>query len=170
MITSFRICCIKNGLISSDKHDKIIMLKDQYWHYPKESHEKWRQENLNDDDYHLWLENDSGVIFAYLNLVFLKIRIEKRNEEALGVGNVCVSKDFSGKGVGLLLMQICNYYISYHEKRALLLCKRSLSGFYRKSGWVEYQGTVILKGQEYSELLMFNKVVAESYIEIERNF
>lgn len=170
MITNFKIYCIKNSLIESDKHDKIIMLKDQYWHYPKESHEKWRQENLNDDDCHLWIENEAGVIFAYLNLVFLKVRFDTRIEDVIGVGNVCVSKDLSGQGVGLLLMQICNYFISYHEKRALLLCKRNLSKFYKKSGWIEYQGKVILKGNDYKELLMFNNIPDELNIEIDRNF
>ena len=169
IITDFKINYVKNSLLTSEILDKIIMLKDQYWHYPKESHEKWIQENLNDNDFHLWLENSSGI-FAYLNLVFLKIRFDARLEEVIGIGNVCVNREIAGNGIGLLLMQICNYYISCLDKRAVLLCKKRLSNFYIKSGWLEYPGRVVLKGNKYDELLMLNKLPNELYIEIERNF
>lgn len=170
MINHFSINYVTNALITNEVHDKIITIKNQHWQYPKETHEKWRRDNLNDDDCHLWLENKTGEIFAYLNFVFLKARFDTRIEDIIGIGNVCVNKDLLGRGEGLLLMQICNYYISMHNKPALLLCKRKLSAFYEKSGWFEYQGKLLLKGDIFEESAMFNKLYKEELIQIERKF
>jgi len=170
MITEFRIKYVKNSLITSDILEKIIGLKKQYWHYSFESHKKWMKENINDDDYHLWIENNSGRILAYLNMIFFQVQFNKIFEEVVGVGNVCVSNEISGKGIGLLLMQICNYYVNYHEKRAILLCKKSLSYFYRKSGWNTFQGEVLFLGNDYNELVMLNELPSAINIAIERNF
>lgn len=170
MLSDFRTNLVKNAVLTSEVHDKIIMLKDQYWHYPKESHERWRKENLHDDDYHLWLENEAGELIAYLNLVFLQVRFDKRYEKVIGVGNVCVNKDLSGNGIGLLLMQICNYYITNHERRSVILCNKTLANFYTKSGWIPYPGKVVVKAINYSGLVMFNKLPEELLIEIEKKF
>jgi predicted GNAT family N-acyltransferase len=170
MITNFIIRCEKNSLITRDILDKIIALKNQYWKYPKKSHEKWILENLYDDEYHLWIENSDGEIIAYLNIVFLNIRFDNRIENVIGIGNVCVDRTISGKGVGFLIMLISNYYILNIGKRAMLLCKRTLSKFYHKAGWIEFTGKVIIKGKDYKELLMFSKVPEANCIEIERLF
>lgn len=170
MISKFKINYVSNAQISTDEHDKIIMIKNQYWQYSKESHERWRKENLNNEDGHLWLENDNGEIIAYLNFVFLQIRFETKTEDVIGIGNVCVDKESLGRGIGLLLMQICNYYILNYRKRSVLLCQKKLSKFYQKSGWIEYPGKVILNGSVFDGLAMFNRLPEDPSIIIERNF
>jgi len=170
MINEFRVNYVKNSLIASDMIEKIIELKKQYWNYSSESHKKWIEDNINDDEYHLWIENKGGEILAYLNIVFLKIQFDDNFEEVIGIGNVCVNNKTSGKGIGLLLMQICNYYINCHEKRATLLCKKKLSSFYQKSGWKLFTGKVLFQGSKYKEILMLNELPDAVNVVIERNY
>ncbi|MBH0230755.1 GNAT family N-acetyltransferase [Halobacillus yeomjeoni] len=170
MIKNFKVQYIKHVNISTEYIDEIIKLKNQYWNYPIKSHKKWINENINDDDYHLWIEDSSGDILAYLNLVFLKVKFDKRIEEVIGIGNVCVNKDKARSGIGLLLMQICNYYISCNEQRAILLCKKTLVDFYKKANWEEFTGDILLKNNIYSEILMFNNLPDESHLVIDREF
>lgn len=170
MITEFRINYVKNSLLTGDRREKIIELKKQYWKYSSESHKKWMDENINDNEYHLWMEGINGEILAYLNMVFLQVQFAERFEEVSGIGNVCVNYEISGQGIGLLLMQICNYYINCHKKRGMLLCKKNLSGFYQKSGWQAFPGKVLFQGNEYKELVMFNELPDALNIAIERNF
>jgi len=170
MINDFRIKYVNNSFVTSDMLERIIKLKMQHWHYTKASHEKWIQENLNDNEYHLWIEDNTGEIISYLNIVFLPVRLDNQLEQSIGIGNVCVDKNITGKGLGLLLMQICNYYISFYKMPSILLCKKDLFRFYSKSGWIKFSGEVVLKGNKYNELLMFNKRPEVSHVEIERNF
>lgn len=170
MITDFYVRMVENSCLSNKEQQRIIMLKQQHWHHPMQSQINWMKENIRNGEYHLWLGQPDGQIIAYLNFVFLSVRFENRVEELVGIGNVCVDKALSGKGIGLLLMQICNYYIKCQDKKAVLLCRKDLVSFYKKSGWKEYLGSTVLLGKEYKESIMFSVLPEEKRVEIERNF
>lgn len=170
MISEFKIAYIKHSELTTDMLNKIVWLKKQCWPYSIESQIKWIKDNIEEDDFHLCIEDSSGYLIGYLNLIYLKLKTDKVIEEVIGVGNVCVEKTFRGKNVGKLLMHICNYYISVQEKRGALLCKHELCQFYKKSGWIEFGGHVLLKGNNYNGLVMFDCLPDVSSIEIEKNF
>jgi predicted GNAT family N-acyltransferase len=170
MISNFRVFLVRSVDITPEILGKIISLKRQHWKYSIESNEKWISENLNADDHHLWIENNSGEIIAYLNLVFLNVSFDGKIKKVLGIGNVCVAINESGKGIGYLLMLICNYYIRNIDMPAILLCKKTLSKFYKKTGWKEFNGNTTIKGKDYQELVMFIESPDVATIEIEKNF
>ena len=170
MITEFKTKFVRHSDMKSDEIQKIISVKQQYWDYSFESQMKWINDNLFDDDYHLWFELNTGEIIAYLNIVNLDVRVDESNKRLLGIGNVCVDKNVLGNGLGKLLMQTANYYIKNTNEVAILLCKKHLLGFYQKAGWHVYNGDMMLQKVIFKDIVMFSKVFHCSSIFINRNF
>lgn len=170
IVSEFSFKIVKHSLLSDSAIHKIIGLKKQYWNYSLKSHKNWLNENINKDEYHIWIENENGNILAYLNLVFVEIKLDMKIEEYVGIGNVCTNKRVSGEGFGLLLMHVCNFFINSQNKKAVLLCKNSLVKFYKKSGWETFSGDVILENIKFEGKVMFNKLPHASEIAINRNF
>lgn len=169
-IDEFNICCIEHSKIKDDMLDAIIRLKQQYWHYSYEQHKKWIHDNIDESEYHLVIMSSNNEVVAYLNIVKTNINYEGNIEEVMGVGNVCVDTKYSGQGIGQLLMNICNYYLDSFKIRAILLCQENLVKFYKKSGWMKYNGKVYLKKINLEGELMIKKPIVSSEISLERNF
>ena len=111
-----------------------------------------------------------GKLIAYLNIVHLQIMLDNHFKQVEGIGNVCVDKNLSGQGIGLLLMQICNYCTRGLGNEAILLCKKELVKFYEKCGWFGFYGHVLLDRKEYFESVMFNKLHQEKELIINKYF
>jgi len=150
--------------------EKIIALKQQHWNYTRDSHKQWIDENLYKNEFHLCVELSTGQIIAYLNVVNLEVFCNEKQTEFLGVGNVCVDKMFSGKGLGLLLIQIVDFFIRQIGKPAVLLCRKNLSEFYNKAGWHEFYGKTFLLGRLYSGGVFLNYNSDAAVFHIQRNF
>lgn len=170
MITDFSIKYIQHSQLTNEMVEKIIKIKNQYWPYPEESQKKWLEVNLNDDDYHLCLENNDGQLLGYLNIVHFEIMLDEIKQEVEGVGNVSVHKSMAGQGIGLMLMQICNYYISVQKRKGILLCKKQLVDFYKKAGWSEFIGRVLLNNTSYDKSVMSYKLPEGRTLFLERTF
>jgi len=150
--------------------DKIVSLKMQHWNYKKEDQIKWIIENLEENDFHLMLKNKNDELIAYLNIVAVRISIGGSVALFSGIGNVCVNSKQSGKGYGILLMNICNLFIKEMERPGVLLCKETLVSFYKKAGWYKYNGNVLLNNKIFSDSVFFTKRTLSPAIEIEKSF
>lgn len=154
----------------------IIAIKQQHWDYSIDSQIKWFRKNIFDNDFHIIIKQGERII-AYLNLVNVNVFIDEKEYLALGVGNVCVDKEYKGLGWGLILIRIVNSLIKRQKRFGLLLCKDNLIGFYSKGDWklfnvskvrigtLDYHNTVMI----YDPYLINDKDGVVS-IEIDRNF
>lgn len=170
VIENFNIYFVEDANLDEDMICEIIKVKQQYWNYSYDEHKKWMDENINHDERHLIMTDSSKNVIAYLNIVKTSIIYNDIEEEVLGIGNVCVDKNFSGKGIGKLIMNVCNYYLSCYEKRSILLCKPNLVKFYEKSGWIKYEGNVFINDSQYNGELMFTNLETSSQVLLKRNF
>lgn len=170
MEKEIRIRLIRHSELVSEDIERIIKLKIQYWHYTYESHYKWLLNNINDDEFHLLLENYSNNLIGYLNIVKVDVECDNNNIRHAGIGNVCVAKEFTGKGYGLLLMNAANFHINNINEPGMLLCKTNLIAFYIKANWVKYHGEVYLKEKLFNEHIFFNYTSNYKIICFNRNF
>ena len=166
----FRVKLIKHlDLIKFDL-DRIIKLKQEHWDYPYISHLEWINNNINEDEYHLMITDNSDNIIAYLNLVNVKVVNVNESTTYVGIGNICVQIANSGKGFGKLILTLCNYYLNEMGMDGVLLCKPELLDFYKKFGWNQYVGEAYVLGDKLSNCLMSTKLISGSPLYINRNF
>lgn len=170
MIESLEISLIKHSEVSDNYIEKIISLKTLHWPYSFESQKEWINNNIQPDDYHLCLETKNRSLIGYLNLVFLQGVFGHIEKKIIGVGNVCVDKQISGKGFGVLLMQIANYYITTFGLPGMLLCSESLVMFYKKVNWVEFQGEIFINGSLFGRKSFFTQEIKDKTVKIDRSF
>jgi hypothetical protein len=128
----FKIRIIPTQDISQHYLDEIIRIKSSAWPYAYEDQLKWINENLKYNDLHSLLFYKEKVI-AYLNFISIKLNINDESYDALGIGNVCTLE--KGKGLGNILIQLNNKYLTDNNKIGLLFCKQSLVSFYKRNGW-----------------------------------
>lgn len=169
-INNFEIKFIENFKLNEDLIREIIRVKQHHWNYSYDEHKKWIDNNINHDEHHLIVLDSYSQVIAYLNIVKTSIIYNDIEEEVLGVGNVCVDKNYFGQGIGLLIMGICNYYLKSFDKRSILLCKSNLINFYEKSGWKKYEGKVFINDKEYNGELMFTDLIISNDVILTRNF
>lgn len=131
-----KICLINVKDTSSAQMKEIIKIKQQAWDYADDRQLKWIKENLKENDEHVLLFADD-VLCAYMNLVNVRIIVDGKEYDAIGVGNVCVAKNKRGMNYGALLLHSVNTVIKERDSVGILLCKDALTGFYRKAGWNE---------------------------------
>lgn len=168
---------IKHSELLIPEEIRIANLKEQRWSYGIDSQIHWIKENIYDDDYHLLGEEkteDGIVLIAYLNLVNVQIELDKNKIEAIGIGNVCVDKNFEHSGYGRSLVLKADEYITGLKKQGILLCKDSLIEFYRKCGWkIALAEKTFAAGVPYFHTVMLfplNEDITYSRIIVSRNF
>jgi predicted GNAT family N-acyltransferase len=150
---------------------KIIELKNQHWKYSPNQHSDWLDKNLNKDDCHLLVSDEKDDLIAYLNLVNLKITKSNGFEEmVLGIGNVCVDKFKEKKGLGLLVMNIANYYLKNNFKQGVLLCNHSLVSFYVKAGWKLFNGEFFINNKKSQIALLTLSQISDKTLLVNKNF
>lgn len=150
----------------------IAELKDQHWSYGIESQLNWMSKNVHADDSHLLGVDRSGILRAYLTLVKIKANYGGIENDALGIGGVCVDKSIEHSGIGKQLVAAANAYIESNAKTGLLLCKDELVEFYKKCKWitVDFEKAYV-DGRSFENIIMTYpfKLKCES-ISLDRNF
>lgn len=165
-----KICLVKSLETNDNDIDRIIGLKKQHWPHPYSLQKRWIELNIKPDDLNLFIEKQNEII-GFMNLSYIEAFInEKDKQRFLGVGNVCVDKIFSGKGLGLLLMQIANYHIISMGYNGVLLCSDELVGFYKKAGWRNDSLEVFINNDRITSNIMFLNRVDAKTIRLNRSF
>jgi predicted GNAT family N-acyltransferase len=124
---------IPHAELTSQQLDEIIRIKSIAWPYPYEKQCKWIFENIKNFDIHVLLLDQQKQLKAYLNLIDIVIRLDNKDVQAFGIGNVCSSE--KGKGWGKELILRTNDYLKEKQRLGILFCKRDLVQFYKKNGW-----------------------------------
>ncbi len=149
---NFRIKSHKE--ISNLELNQIIALKDEHWSYGVESQKKWIESNLEPDDIHFMCFYGE-ILVAYLNMIHIKIQVNDSSYKMLGIGNVCVEKNFEHSGWGKKLLLETNRFILDHHFKGILLCKENLIAFYKKCGWIKIENSnIMLINEKYHNYLM----------------
>lgn len=160
---------VRQGDVSEETLKEIISLKNQYWVHPYESQKKWIEENLCDDDIHLLLRIDQ-ISVAYLSICHVKITVDGTPCDMLGIGNVCVGREFAGKGLGRAIVLAANRIIMDKGHPGALLCHDALVGFYGRLGWklLTYD-TATLAGRAYEDNVMLLQDSEQHAISVDIN-
>ncbi|MGN0210731.1 MAG: hypothetical protein ACI391_06415 [Muribaculaceae bacterium] len=123
---------VKHSEATSFDIDRAIAIKQVAWPYPKDSQIQWMRDNLTADDTHVFLYDDGNECdIAYLNMINIRVIINGISTLCVGIGNVCSAR----KGGGKCLIIKINELIVENHIPAILFCKSSLVGFYRKFNW-----------------------------------
>lgn len=161
---------LKHSELDETTIRKIIALKSQHWPFSYEEQLDWFSKNLKTNDLHLLLFDDNRILRAYLNMIELNALIDDKIQLNYGIGNVCVDKVNKKKGLGLLMMQIVNYYLKQNSAQGLLLCKHNLVPFYEKANWTLFQGTFLIDGKSMDVSLLSFYTIQNNEIIIDKNF
>ena len=106
---------------------EIARLKNKAWpKYSVGDHLLWMYENLKEKDIHILYYLDN-VLCAYMNYICVKVKIDGKNEEITGVGNLCSLAD---NFAGFQLMKDC-----MRDKKYIGFCKDELLSYYDYLGW-----------------------------------
>jgi hypothetical protein len=124
----------------------IVCLKSQHWHYSIEEQLSWIKKNINPDDYHILIRSGNTLI-AYMNMVHRKVLVGAETHLMLGIGNVCIHLEYQKLQLGILAMNICQFFLGSLSKKGILLTKNHLLAFYEKAGWFQFQGKTFCRGQ-----------------------
>lgn len=161
---------IKHSECSDKLLNDICELKKQHWNYPMEAQKQWLKENILYNDIHLLLKDSQGLLIAYLSLVEIRVNYQGIIVDMLGVGSVCVDKNHIGKHLGLLLMNLVDFYLKKHKKQGVLLCNDKLVDFYSKCGWSLFKGKVYCKDVLFEQYTFFTEEKKWNKIEISKLF
>ena len=154
MESKFTYRLIKHSEISSDLIELICSLKKKRWNYSIESHKKWMLDNIQNDDYHL-IVYENSIPVAYMNLVEIEVIINGNVHNFKGIGNVCTVE--TGKGYGNILMLMCNEVIINNNWKGVLICKNHLIAYYNKFGWDLIDcNKIVSKALESTYFMYFN--------------
>ena len=157
---------IKHSELDEFNLDKIVKLKNQAWPHPYSSHIDWIHNNIMNDDVHLLLWDGESLV-GYLNLVELKGSIN-----GWGIGNVVVAPERQGQNLGMLLMNICDYYLVRSGVPGMLICKDKVLDFYKRCGWSVFDKEVYINDDKLAFNFMTRRFDNESanHIKINRLF
>jgi len=167
---------IKHEDIDSSMIDRITKLKRQYWNYPYDSQISWLNTNLAFDDVHLCITDKDEILMSYLNLININITLDSKQFKVIGIGNVCVDKNYVGIGMGKVLMSIVEYYLKGQGKVGILLCKNRLVGFYEKTNWHVMKKSnltkVLIANNKYNGEVMFSipDFCTANIVTVDKNF
>ncbi len=155
-LESIEIKCIQHIDIDDMLLNEIAAVKKQHWDYPVEEQLRWIKENINDSDYHIMIFNNDKILIGYMNLVNIHLGVDNSINDVIGIGNVCIDKNYMKIKLGKLLMDVCYFYLNYFKKPGVLLCKEHLQDFYKNVGWKQYFGNVFISGEKMNCLTFFN--------------
>jgi predicted GNAT family N-acyltransferase len=166
---------VRHADLSIVEKFRILQLKNQHWPYGINSQICWMKDNICNNDYHLMGEEytEHGIkIKAYLTIVFLKVEIDGRNFNALGLGGVCIDKSIEHKGYGKRIVEEANEFIKGNGMKGFLLCKNHLVEFYRKCHWklLNFEYAEIANVLYENSIMELDDMCSCSKIIINRNF
>lgn len=111
---------------------RAVAVKNVAWPHPMESQVKWIIDNMQSDDMHVFLKENSEDK-AYMTLTPVTAKVNGVETPFMGVGCVCAVE--RGAGFGKLLMESINRWFIDNNHKGLLFCKDELIYFYAKNGW-----------------------------------
>ena len=167
---------LKHEELTTCCKNQIAVIKDQHWKHGMKSQLDWMDKNICYGDLHLVgkLQNDKNErICAYLNLVHINASFDGNENECIGVGNVCVDKEYEHIGYGSLLLNQANEYLLKLGKQGILLCKDALVPFYEKCNWEKiFSKQVRIRSKDYIDNVMSFPIVKQHIdeIKLDRNF
>ena len=157
--------------ISSSVLRKICRLKKQHWDYSIKDQIVWINSNLRNEDFHLILKDlGNDNILGYMNLINLNVTINDKIQKMIGIGNVCVDKNYQLNGYGFLLMKVAEYYLRKENTNGILLCREKLLPFYDTIRWSRYCGTAKIDKKVFNDFIYFYNEVLSSEISVDRKF
>jgi len=149
---------VKHSECPKELLNNICLLKSQYWHYSIQKQIEWMNRNISQNDVHLILKNEETII-AYLAITKGKIQIDdSRENEFLGIGNVCVDKNYLKREYGFLIMKIAEFYIKQNREIGLLLCQENNVLFYKKGNWLLHNGSTYVCEEKFDHFLFYYNV------------
>lgn len=166
---------IKHNELSNEERMQIAELKNQHWPYGIESQLSWMDANIQLNDVHLLGVEQTGngeKLRAYSTITALKVCIDGKHDEFLGVGGVCIDKNLQHSGIGRLLLNVTGEYIERQDKQGILLCKETLQGFYKKCGWklLDYEMAMVANRKYEQKIMLSMSKCSCNEIVIDRNF
>ena len=163
---------VKHTDLSIDDLHSIAVLKNQHWPYGIDSQIRWTKENVFDEDFHLMGMNEDYRLVAYITISRLSVVIDGVSNEVLGIGGVCIDKEFEHHGYGKKMVNEANSFIQCQSLMGLLLCKENLVAFYKKCGWLDIEfECALVAGNAFSHKIMaFPNMFMCKSIAIDRNF
>lgn len=146
----------EHSKVSSQEVLNICKIKSIFGKYSLDSQLKWLDNNINQDDIHFMLQEESSLV-AYLNLIKISVEINNKQYNCLGIGNVCSIK--KGKGYGKVIMEKLNIYLTHNNIIGLLFCKDELVPFYKLFHWdlICAENVTILLNDININTMVFNK-------------
>lgn len=113
-------------------------------------------------EYRLWLEGQSGEIFAHLDFERRAISVGGEEKTVAGVGEVAVRPKLQGRGLGRLLMRELEQVLRQEVPSpfGLLYCLDEVADFYERVGWRRL----------YQPSVSYDPVTGERYEEVENTF
>lgn len=150
---NFTTTIIKHADVSEEEITEICKIKAIRWNYTLDQHRNWLIENIDENDYHLIIKQDSEVV-AYTNLVDVVATINNEQIKVRGIGNVCTAE--TGKGYGNILMDSVNKSLLTNDWVGLLLCKSELVQFYEKFDWIVIEdGDIVATNHPQISFMLF---------------
>ena len=125
---------INHAELTEEHLYSIAKIKSQHWLYPIESQIEWIQKTYNSLDTHVFLLENNTII-GYVSIVDLKIVANGKSINSLGLSCLCIDKQYSGNGYGLLVMERAIEYANKNKKSLCLLCNEKLVNHYSKIGF-----------------------------------
>ena len=122
---------IKNKNINNKQIEDISRLKDSFWKYGLKSQKKFLKSNNKSNDLHILAFKEKKII-GYVNLKIKKLRKNSVNKESqfFLFDGFIVDKSFRNMQIGQNLIEICKNKSRKRKMPILLLCKKSILGFY----------------------------------------
>ena len=163
----YSIYTVKHSEATSLDLDRAIYMKSVAWPYPKESQIQWMRENLQPEDFHVFLMQD-GTDVAYLNIAMVYATINGTPTLCAGIGNVCSSR----KGGGKNLMSLTNNLIIDLNVPGILFCRDKLVSFYDKFNWSLLKSEQVILNHlgEGINTMVYNLKTDSTIIYDDRNF
>lgn len=166
---------VEHAQLTNDELILITKLKEQHWNYGLNSQIDWMKKNLQAEDTHLMgaFEGESEII-AYLSLVHVNVDFDGCVDIYMGLGNVCVSNNYSHCGLGSELVEQANDFIRMNSQKGILLCKNTLIDFYQKNRWIllDYLRSEVSNKEYKKEIMLFPNTLVKSIdiVKIDRTF
>ena len=146
---------------------QLIGLKKIYWPYSEEKQWEWFRTNTKTDDLHISL-SVGGVMIAYLSAQNVEVSIDGRTINSLGIGTVCVDKQYAGNGYGRVLMSVVNVLVREKNTIGILVCMDDVVGFYKGAGWriVNPLRTIVVDSEYDDNVMIYNPLSIVQNVEI----
>lgn len=123
---------IKHGQITENDLKRVISIKNTVWPHPFDSQMRWIQKFQKSEDFHVFL-NDNNEDLAYMDLCPIRVLVDGKQVDFLGLGNICTKTH--GLGHGGILIEMVNDYLLNNNLKGLLFCKEGVANFYTRYGW-----------------------------------